>query len=185
MPLDIAAIQYIYGANMSFHTGNDIYALTNNGVVSTIWDAGGTDTLDASPLGFGTTINLNPGSIMNTGAKGSITAIAYNVTIENAIGSSGNDTIYGNNVANVINGGAGNDTMAGDNGNDTYYVDSNLDVVIENPGAGTDLIISNSTTYSLPNNVENITIGPSGITVIGNELPNTMIGNASGNTLIG
>ena len=185
MPLDIAAIQYIYGANMSFHTGNDIYALTNNGVVSTIWDAGGTDTLDASPLGFGTTVNLNPGSIMNTGAKGSITAIAYNVTIENAIGSSGNDTIYGNNVANVINGGAGNDTMAGGNGNDTYYVDSILDVVIENPGAGTDLIISNSTTYSLPNNVENITIGTSGITVIGNELANTMIGNAIGNTLNG
>jgi Ca2+-binding RTX toxin-like protein len=185
MPLDIAAIQYIYGANMSFHTGNDIYALTNNGVVSTIWDAGGTDTLDASPLGFGTTINLNAGSIMMTGTSGAITAIAYNVTIENAIGSGGNDTIYGNNADNVINGGAGNDTMAGGVGNDTYVVDNIFDVVIENASAGTDLIITNSSTYGLPNNVENITIGPNGIAAVGNEMANTMIGNAIGNTLNG
>src|SRR5262249_27557917 len=43
MPLDILAIQQIYGANMSYHTGDDVYTLQTDGVVRTIWDAGGID----------------------------------------------------------------------------------------------------------------------------------------------
>ena len=182
MLLDIAAIQYIYGANMSFHTGDDTYALAN-GVVSTIWDAGGVDTISAAVFGFGTTINLNAGSIMTTPGTTTITAIAYNVIIENAVGSSGNDIIIGNDVDNNIDGGAGNDTMSGGNGNDTYVVNNIFDVVIETLSAGIDLIISNATTYGLPDNVENMTIGPFGIAGVGNDAANILIGNATGNTI--
>lgn len=45
--------------------------------------------------------------------------IAYGVTIENAIGGSGNDTIIGNAVANVLTGNAGNDVLIGGGGADT------------------------------------------------------------------
>ena len=49
---DIAAIQALYGANMSYHTGDDMYLLPTANVSgtgwTTIWDAGGThDTIEA------------------------------------------------------------------------------------------------------------------------------------------
>ena len=45
--------------------------------------------------------------------------IAYGVTIENAIGGSGADTILGNDVANVLTGNAGDDILTGNAGDDT------------------------------------------------------------------
>ncbi|WP_287729234.1 M10 family metallopeptidase C-terminal domain-containing protein, partial [Microcystis sp. M061S2] len=41
------------------------------------------------------------------------------VSIENLIGTAGNDTIIGNTANNSLNGGAGNDTLIGGAGNDT------------------------------------------------------------------
>jgi hypothetical protein len=97
MPLDILAIQQIYGANMSYHAGDDVYqfqySALQNGRYTTIWDAGGTDTVDASNyLYFGEaklTIDLRPGIgyFESAAAKDAFTAIAYNVIIENATGS--------------------------------------------------------------------------------------------------
>ncbi len=43
-------------------------------------------------------------------------SIALGVTIENAIGGSGNDTIIGNSANNVLSGGAGDDTITGGGG---------------------------------------------------------------------
>ena len=118
MPLDILAIEHIYGANMSFHTGDDTYALANDSVLRTIWDAGGIDTIDASAVPSpGVTLDLRPGSVMQFGS--STLAIAYNVLIENAIGSPFNDVITGNSAANQLNGGAGADAMSGGDGNAT------------------------------------------------------------------
>ena len=49
MALDIAALQYLYGANQGFATGNDTYLLKNINEPGTfytcIWDAGGVDTI--------------------------------------------------------------------------------------------------------------------------------------------
>jgi serralysin len=45
MAFDIAAIQYLYGANTGFHTGNDTYVLTDTSW-SCIWDCSGTDAID-------------------------------------------------------------------------------------------------------------------------------------------
>ncbi len=47
--------------------------------------------------------------------------IAYGVTIENAIGGSGADTIIGNEVDNVLTGNAGDDILFGNDGKDTLY----------------------------------------------------------------
>jgi Ca2+-binding RTX toxin-like protein len=38
--------------------------------------------------------------------------IAYGTTTENAAGGVGNDTITGNNVANILSEGTGNDTLS-------------------------------------------------------------------------
>ena len=46
-------------------------------------------------------------------------SIAYGTTIENGIGGSKNDVIWGNEVANRLEGGGGNDTLRGFEGDDT------------------------------------------------------------------
>ncbi len=117
MPLDILAIQHVYGANMAYRTGNDTYTLASDGVVKTVWDAGGIDTLNASGLGQAVAIDLNPGAFIHHGSQ-SATAIAFGVTIENAIGGAGADRLTGNAADNTLTGGAGNDTLDGGAGAD-------------------------------------------------------------------
>lgn len=107
---DILAIQHMYGANMSYATGNDTYKFTLGSlVVKTIWNAGGSDTIDAAGYSNAVQINLTPGSystISDTypdpaafwGFKlpdGIVATqptynlgIAYGAIIENAIGGS-------------------------------------------------------------------------------------------------
>ena len=51
--------------------------------------------------------------------------IAYSSTIENIIGSAGNDQFTGNSAANVIEGNAGNDTIAGGGGDDYAVFNGN------------------------------------------------------------
>lgn len=92
------------------------------------------------------------------------------------IGGAGNDT---------LDGGAGNDTMLGGTGDDNYYVDSTKDVVTELANEGIDTVFS-SVTYTLGNNLENLTlIGYGSIGGTGNALNNVLIGNAANNTLSG
>ena len=67
MPLDILAIQHIYGANMAYRTGDDTYVAALDGVMRTQWDAGGTDTIDASSIAHNLTLDLRPGTVMDLG----------------------------------------------------------------------------------------------------------------------
>ena len=215
--LDIAAIQHIYGANMSYRTGADVYAI-GSGFGGTVWDAGGIDTFDASAAtvfsGGTYTIDLRPGTtsgfgIFNGGPStgaGVITSIAYGVTIENAIGSAGDDVIFGNDGNNnlsggqfgsdIIHGGAGDDTLSGSGffgpdsllggaGNDTYTVDDLSTTVIEQSGEGTDTVQTRQS-YTLPANFENLVLtGDSPISGVGNNLDNTFTGNSRDNSISG
>ena len=200
---DIAALQHLYGANMTYAAGDDTYTFSSNTqVFSTIWDGGGTDTIvqtgnrsayidmnegSYSRVGFlgGRTYTFTPDDLGITGTTfdsvslveardGIVTlsadrtsftyttdlsvggldddldfnvvvngtahnnvggftgfeidhtntgfnlGIAFGVTIENATGGAGNDTIVGNSAANVIIGGAGNDVLTGGAGGDTF-----------------------------------------------------------------
>lgn len=128
MLYDVAAIQYLYGPNLSTRTGNDTYSWDpNRNVMMTIWDAGGQDTISAANQTLGARINLNAGGFSSIGPRwhGSLAeratnniAIAFGVTIENATGGLGNDALYGNSVRNMLFGGAGNDSLYGYGGND-------------------------------------------------------------------
>jgi hypothetical protein len=107
-----------------------------NKVFMTIWDGGGNDTYDFSSYTGGVTVDLQPGNWTVTSAAqlaslgsghyavGNIAnALLYQDNpaslIENAIGSSGNDTITGNAANNKLTGGASNDTLDGLTGTDT------------------------------------------------------------------
>ncbi len=101
---------------------------------------------------------------------------------------------FGNNLANVLTGNAGNnilsggsggDRMSGGAGNDTYVVENIHDVVVENAGEGTDMVLA-KLSYNLTANVENLQLGGSGnFSATGNGLDNVIIGNAGNNTLDG
>ncbi|MHA3105222.1 calcium-binding protein, partial [Acinetobacter sp. ANC 3791] len=100
-------------------------------------------------------------------------------------GQAGNDTLYGQSGNDTLNGGTGSDIMYGGKGDDTYIVDNTGDIVNENPNEGIDTVQS-SVTYTLGNNVENLTLtGTSAINATGNALNNILIGNSAVNTLTG
>src|SRR5262249_31168145 len=59
MSYDIATLQSLYGANTATASGNTVYDFTGaNNVLKTIWDGGGTDTLNCSGLTTSVTLNL-------------------------------------------------------------------------------------------------------------------------------
>jgi Ca2+-binding RTX toxin-like protein len=63
---DIAALQSIYGANLTAHTGNDQYSVKgfrDGAEYKTIWDAGGIDTIDGGSSEGVCNIDLRPGTL--------------------------------------------------------------------------------------------------------------------------
>jgi len=147
MVYDILAIQYLYGANLNHNTGNDTYSFSaTSETMLTIWDAGGTDTIDASNQTQNATIDLRPGQYSSIGIRSSggravdNIGIAFHAIIENAIGGSGHDLIFGNSVANILIGGDGDDTIHTEGGNDTVYGGNGGDAVYLGDPGGTVLL---------------------------------------------
>ena len=151
--------------------GNDTYIVDNPGDVVIENPNEGIDTVQSS---ITYTLGANIENLTLTG-----------IASINGTGNSLNNIITGNSADNVLDGGTGADTLIGGLGNDTYVVDNSGDVVIENANEGTDTIQS-SVTYTLPVNVENITLtGTSNINATGNELNNVLTGNSGDNILDG
>jgi serralysin len=130
---DIAAIQSIYGANTSFNAGNTTYNLTGAKESYAIWDGGGNDTLSAANLTTACRLDLREGQLNVNLVGSSALWVAFNANIENATGGSGNDTIYGNSLANILTGGAGNDSI---------YAGVGLDVITGGVGADTIYVVN-------------------------------------------
>jgi Ca2+-binding RTX toxin-like protein len=188
MPLDILAIQQIYGANLAYRTGDDTYMASLDGALRTLWDAGGIDTIDVSaivPGPLALVLDLRPGAVMEL-SDSTVLAIAYNTIIENAIGGLATDRLIGNDAANRLDGGPGADSLAGGGGDDTYVVDDSGDIVDETaPGSGgTDHVIA-SLRWTLGVGLENLTLALGASTGIGNSLVNRIIGNSANNRLDG
>ena len=133
-PLDIAALQYLYGPSTTARTADDTYPVSAS-ATNFIWDGAGKDTLSAAALSQSATLYLEPGYWGYVGSKATTITSAGQVTvnfgsiIENLIGGSGNDSLFGNDAANAITGGLGDDTISGAGGDDTL-----------DGGAGTDTV---------------------------------------------
>lgn len=130
MLYDIQAIQYLYGANMSYHAGNDVYSFTSSNAPLCIWDGGGVNTFDFSACTRATIIDLNAGTFSETAPGLNNISIAYGVTITTAIAGSGGSTIHANALGNTLTGGAGNDHFHEGAGNDTIVGGGGTDTVI-------------------------------------------------------
>ena len=165
--LDVAAIQYLYGANVSHRTGDDVYTFDPaTPFFRTLWDAGGTDTISVANFTSGSTIDLRAGSFSSIRISSKLTAwgavasqatydgtdnlaIAYGATIENAIGGSGNDYLIGNAAANRLQGGAGDDLIEGLDGVDTaayagvrseFTITRGAELIVQSDNEGRDVL---------------------------------------------
>ena len=135
-----------------------------------------------------------PDAITNLTFTGSGMFQALGNTLDNVItggagsnrlsGGAGNDTLIGGVGDDILDGGIGADTMIGGAGNDIYFVDNSGDQVIEQPGGGTDTVYS-SIDYTLPDNVENLTLLPGATKATGNALNNVITANSGKDTLTG
>lgn len=149
---DVLALQQLYGANMTTRTGDTVYGFnsnaggiydftTNNQPFLTIWDAGGTDTINLSGYSRSQTLDLNAGALSSVGSE-TITvannvAIASGATIENGIGGSGNDILIGNEVRNILIGGKGDDDIRGGAGVDSArFASVRADAQVTHSGEG-------------------------------------------------
>lgn len=141
---DIAAAQRLYGANMTTRTGDTVYGFNSNAdrpwfatsssstpLIFVVWDAGGNDTFDFSGYASNARIELREGFFSNVGGLTGNVAVAQGVTIENAKGGHGADTIIGNAAANRLQGNAGADTLTGLGGADVFVFTS---------GGGADIV---------------------------------------------
>ena len=103
-------------------------------------------------------------------------------------GGAGNDLLRAGAGDDLIDGQAGLDTMIGASGDDRYYIDSTGDSVIENSGEGADraIVAAAVAVYTLPANVEYLHYqGTSAFSGYGNDLDNVMFGGAGDDFLFG
>ena len=105
-------------------------------------------------------------------------------------GSVGNDRLHGQEGNDVLVGGAGADRLFGGVGNDTYRIDDALDSIVEHAGQGTDTVAASlSHVLAAGASIENLTTasvsGTAAIDLTGNELNNSIYGNAGANRLNG
>ena len=114
-----------------------------------------------------------------------------------AIGGTGNvgdNRIFGNDAANVLDGGGGNDRidgglgadlLIGGDGDDFLFVDDVNDLTLERAGGGIDTVVS-TVTRTLGDNEERLVLrGGDGVGGTGNDIANRLIGNAAANRLDG
>ncbi len=146
MLADIAAIQAIYGAPTT-RPGDTVYGENSNAgsylqtlgamkgaVAWTIYDAGGTDTLDLRSDTNDQVIDLRPGGFTTAYGKVGFLGIAANTVIERALAGSGNDVVHGNAAANALFGGLGNDRLLGYEGDDVLEGGPGADALDGGPG---------------------------------------------------
>ncbi len=150
MIADIAAVHSIYGTPSIF-AGNTVYGsnsnvggtmgrvfriatgeeapdsnfLVGNGMMFTIADTGGTDTLDFRTFSANQLFDLRDRAVSNVAGGTGNLVLSIGTVIENVISGSGNDTIIGNAANNRLVGGRGNDTIDGGAGTDTAVINVN------------------------------------------------------------
>lgn len=153
--------------------GNDVY-ITDSAADAVYEDAsGGTD------------------EVRTTAATSTLAVNVENLTFT----GTGNFSGTGNGLANVLTGGAGNDTLiggagvdtlTGGAGNDVYAVDNPGDVIVEAAGAGTDEARVTAASYVLAANVETMSfVGTGAFAGTGNGLDNVISGGAGADSIDG
>ena len=128
MPLDVLAMQRLYGAptatalsgGQTFGFNCNVAGISkpffdftqNTTPIVTLWDAGGGNTLDVSGFGQGGTVDLNAGHFSSVDGLVNNIGIAYFTRVDGAVGGGGNELFIANGDSDRIAGGGGADTVA-------------------------------------------------------------------------
>jgi hypothetical protein len=140
--LDIAAVQDLYGADLTTRTGNNTYTIGQTGLFfQSIYDAGGTDTIDLSSVTRGSIVDLNPGATSSIGHWTVAEQITYyaaltgdteaNISSYYTVGPKPNDYyewsdnlgIARNTTIENLIAGSGNDTITGNSADNLIKLD--------------------------------------------------------------
>ncbi|MEW6550984.1 MAG: hypothetical protein AB1389_02545 [Campylobacterota bacterium] len=200
-------IQNVIGSNhKDIITGNSASNSLYGGLGNdTIVGSSGNDTLDGGDgIDVASYTNATDDLYIDLGVSGTPVSISATygsdtfISIEGAIGGSGDDTIIGTSSSNVLIGGDGDDTLLpnGNNGNDE------LDII--DGGSGTDFVsfaFGGATNVTLDladsgiqntgkgkvqiTNIENVEGGAGNDKLYGNSSNNTLSGLGGDDTLVG
>lgn len=165
MIADILAMSNLYGLSTTTRTGNTTYGYNSNTgnaaldqavtlnnpaddsyVAFTIFDNGGTDTVDMSGFAGAQRIDLQQGASSDVLGGLLNMGIAYGTVVENAYGGGGSDSITGNSTNNLLKGAGGSDSLFGGAGNDTLDGGALADFAFG--GAGNDVFLISGATIA-------------------------------------
>ena len=196
MLADIVAIGRLYGLSTTTRLGDTTYGFNSTAgnatynatlytnIAYTLFDSGGIDTLDYSGFSVSQTIDLNAGAFSNIGGQTGNVSIAIGTLIENAIGGRDNDTLIGNGANNVLNGGAGNDTVSYARATAGVTVDIGAGGAQNTIGAGTDTLIGFENLIGSEYG-DRLTAGAGFTTVRGGGGNDMLVARGDGDTLFG
>jgi len=215
MQYDLAALQYMYGANYTTNAGDSVYtfsqttgemftngvgqgAPSGNKIFLTVWDGGGNDTIDASNYSNGITVDLRPGEFSTFDQSQLANSLAYQGLTSLAPGNIAMSLLYNNDTRSLIEnakGGAGNDVLVGNTANNILDGGAGSDAVIftNTTGVnvtlndtGADVSVNHDGETDTLRNIENIGGTIGNDTLTGNSLDNILSGGAGGaDTLLG
>jgi serralysin len=154
MALDIAALQYIYGANFTTNAGDTVYSwrpdegITRidgtkalepgaNRIFATIWDGGGSDTYDLSAYSKGVSVDLRPGRA-STFSGSQLADLGGGPDGDLAQGNIFNALLYKDDPRSLIEdvvGGSGDDRLRGNAANNRLKGGDGDDKLIGDEGA--------------------------------------------------
>jgi Ca2+-binding RTX toxin-like protein len=173
MQNDIAALQYMYGANYTTNATDTIYswsettgqmflngvgeavAPNSNTIFMTLWDGGGNDTFDLQNYDNGVAVDLRPGGFTTLSADQLANNRAYTDGFNLAPGNVATALLYQGNTASLIEnaiGGDGNDVLIGNQvanslvggmGNDVLQGEQGNDTLDGGAGSDTAVFVNN------------------------------------------
>jgi Ca2+-binding RTX toxin-like protein len=152
-------------------TGADLFVVNNASDIVTVGATHGVDTIQSS-VSYTASANVANLTLIGTAA----------------IAGTGNSlagTLSANNANDTLTAGSGIDTLVGGTGTDLFIVNSSSDVVTL-ATSGTSDTIQSSASYTLPTNVQYLTLtGTGALSGTGNSLTDLIVGNSGADTLVG
>jgi len=210
MQYDLAALQYMYGANYNTNATDSVYtfsqttgemfingvgqgAPSGNKIFLTVWDGGGNDTIDVSNYAGGVTVDLRPGEFSTFDQSQLANNLAYQNLVNLAPGNIAMSLLYNNDVRSLIEnarGGVGNDVFVGNSANNLLDGGEGSDTVIFTGAAGVTVTLSEAGADTVVTtaaggtdtlrSIENIQGTVADDVLTGNSLNNTLSGGQSG-----
>lgn len=209
MQYDLAALQYLYGANYNTNATDSVYTFSlttgemfingvgqgapvGNKIFLTVWDGGGNDTINLSNYANGVTVDLRPGAYSTLDQAQLANSLAAQSLTSLAPGNIAMSLLYDNDGRSLIEnvtGGTGNDVFVGNSannildggaGSDTVVFTGTTGVYVLLNNTGADVIVNHDGETDTLRSIENISGTTGDDYLLGNTDDNILSGGAGG-----